>query len=170
MAVVSKSPVRKLVRLARLRHYEKLKRVNETSCERSSKLPAKEKCMPLQRPSETKIGRSFRIYANWGNQKQEIIDETVGAKLDRLSQKRKNQQPSRGCKLAKYDRQILVHQVIESYHSDGSVKELSFYNLKSELETFYGSCSGNNAASIKRFLSDVKEGPYYICTCCNRML
>ena len=34
----------------------------------------------------------------------------------------------------------------------------------------YGYSTSSNAVSVKRFLSSITEGPYHVCTCCNRML
>ena len=34
----------------------------------------------------------------------------------------------------------------------------------------FGYSTSSNAVSVKRFLRSITEGPYYVCTCCNRML
>ena len=65
--------------------------------------------------------------------------------------------------------EAVSHQITDNNRSDGSVEEFSFKRLKRELN-LYGYSTSSNAVSIKRFLSSITEGPYYVCTCCNRML
>ena len=65
--------------------------------------------------------------------------------------------------------EAVSQQIAEDNQSDGSLEEFSFNRLQRELMSF-GYSTGNNAVSVKQFLKSITEGPYYVRTCCNRML
>ena len=48
--------------------------------------------------------------------------------------------------------------------------ELEVNWMQREFELCANVCSARNALNVTKFLTDIREGPYYIGVCCNRML
>ena len=113
--------------------------------------------------------RLVRLSKKRSYEKGKRMSESVTERSERLSKKRKSHQLSREFKIPKYDMEAVSQQITEGNQSNGRLEEFSVNRLHRELNMF-GYSTNSNAVSVKQFLSSITEGPYYVCTCCNRML
>ena len=100
----------KLLRLARLRHYEK----HIALLERSSMLLAKQRYMAFKRVSKTIAERLVRPSTKRSHEKGKRMSESVSERFERQSKKRKSQQQSWDLKITKYDMEAVSHQITDN--------------------------------------------------------
>ena len=109
--------------------------------------------------------RLVRLSKKRSYEKGKRMSESLTERFQKLYKKRKSQQLSREFKIPKYDMEAASQQITE----DNNQSDGSFNRLQRELNLF-GYSTSSNAVSVKQFLSSITEGPYYVSTCCNRML
>ena len=98
------------------------------------------------------------------------IDKDCKEKLKRQYITEQNAQDSSNYNVSKCDSETGSCMMIEFHQEYCSSKELQLNTLERELNTVFGCPSGHSAMNVKAFLDSINHRPFYICTCCNRML
>ena len=194
----SEARVERSFRLARMRQCEQLRRKGETCVEKSFRLARKRQCEQVMKKSETFVERSLRLKRRKENEKMREASDSIEKKILRLANKGRNgklmkeketlreksSRPNRPLEQlatqtgTTFNRSAQptalpptrINEVVnyEHFRQQG---EFEVNGMQREFELLCASfSSARNALNVIKFLTDIKEGPYYICVCCNRML
>ena len=162
---VTESTAKKLVRLAKQKKNQRISETADKNCHRQMQI------LIMYMESTRHFGSAIKLRCSclWNNEEQKAVKNSMGERSSQKVNKQRRQQR----KAATCNKETIryYHKVARDNEVCTGSNVLSMDAINKELDTFYGySLSDSNTMSVNNFLYNVNEGPYYICTCCNRML